>query len=73
MMHKTLEARIEANGEVRLLEPLQLSGPHRALVTVLEDQAAPRVKSKYAGAFSNGHADTAERADDELAELGFAE
>jgi hypothetical protein len=30
-MHKTLEARIEANGEARLLEPLQLSGPHQAL------------------------------------------
>jgi hypothetical protein len=51
-MHTTLEARIEANGEVKLLEPVKLSGSRRALVTVLEDEVLsnkPRVKSKYAG------------------------
>ena len=74
-MHRTLEARIEANGEIRLLEPVQLSGAHRALVTVLENdvQPAPRVRSKYAGAFTSGHEDTSERVDEVLEELGFPE
>lgn len=36
-VHKTVEAIIEANGQVRLLEPLSLDRPVRALVTVLEE------------------------------------
>lgn len=74
-MHKTLEARIEANGEIRLLEPVQLVGSHRALVTVLEEEVSPkpRVRSKYAGAFTGGHTDTSERVDEVLEELGFPE
>jgi hypothetical protein len=75
-MHTTLEARIEANGEVKLLEPVKLSGSRRALVTVLEDEVLsnkPRVKSKYAGAFSSGHRDTSTRVDELLEELGFGE
>lgn len=38
---KTVEAVIETNGEVRLVEPMQLSSPRRALVTILEE--APTV------------------------------
>ncbi len=36
-VHKTVEAIIEANGQVRLLEPFELSQPTRALVMVLEE------------------------------------
>ena len=35
-MHKTVEAIVNENGQVQLLEPLNLSYPARALVTVLE-------------------------------------
>ena len=38
---KTVEAVIEPNGEVHLIEPMQLSSPRRALVTILEE--APSV------------------------------
>ena len=34
---KTVEAVIEANGDVRLIEPLRLLSPRRALVTILEE------------------------------------
>lgn len=34
---RTVEAVIEANGEVRLVEPVRLSSPSRALVTILEE------------------------------------
>ena len=34
---KTVEAVIETNGEVRLVEPVQLPSPRRALVTILEE------------------------------------
>jgi hypothetical protein len=74
-MHTTLEARIEANGEVKLLESVKLSGSCRALVTILEDEIfdKPRVKSKHAGAFSSGHHDTSTRVDELLEELGFGQ
>ena len=42
-MHKTVEAIIEQDGRVRLLEPLNLSHPARALVTVLEDVNTARL------------------------------
>ncbi|MBF0620495.1 MAG: hypothetical protein HQL54_01070 [Magnetococcales bacterium] len=35
MMH-SYEAEIDAKGQVRLLEPVQLHGPCRAVLTVLE-------------------------------------
>ncbi|MBF0178229.1 MAG: hypothetical protein HQL63_15490 [Magnetococcales bacterium] len=35
MMH-SYEAEIDAKGRIRLLEPVQLHGPCRAVVTVLE-------------------------------------
>ncbi len=71
-MIKTYAARIH-NGLVELLEPTQLTESKRVLVTVLDDVVSPRVQSKYAGAFSSGHSDTAERVADALNELGFAE
>ena len=71
-MLKTYAARIH-NGSVKLLEPTQLTEATRVLVTVLDDVATPRVQSNYAGAFSSGHRDTAERVDEILDELGFAE
>lgn len=37
---KTVEAVIEPNGEVRLLESVRLSSPRRALVTILEEAPA---------------------------------
>lgn len=39
-MIQTVEAVIEAGGRVRLLEEIQLAGPRRALVTVLDEPAA---------------------------------
>ncbi len=38
-MHKTVEAIIDESGQIRLLEPLKLSHPVRALVTVLEAES----------------------------------
>jgi hypothetical protein len=40
MMIRTVEAVVDSSGNVRLLEDIQLPGPRRALVTILED--APR-------------------------------
>lgn len=37
---KTVEAIIETNGEVHLVEPVQVSSPRRALVTILEEVPA---------------------------------
>ena len=39
-MIRTIEAVVDPSGNVRLLEEVQLPGPRRALVTILED--APR-------------------------------
>ncbi|MCU0240432.1 MAG: hypothetical protein MUC29_13410 [Pyrinomonadaceae bacterium] len=36
-MLTTVEAEIDVNGNVRLLEPLSLSKPSRAIVTILEE------------------------------------
>ena len=37
---KTVEAIIETNGEVHLVEPIRVSSPRRALVTILEEAPA---------------------------------
>ena len=37
-MSQTIDAVIEADGAVRLLKPIHLSGARRALVTILDDQ-----------------------------------
>lgn len=39
-MIQTLEAIIDQRGQVRLLQPVQLPGTRRALVTILEDRSA---------------------------------
>lgn len=39
-MIRTVEAIIDEQGNVRLLEPVQLSAARRALVTILEEQPA---------------------------------
>jgi hypothetical protein len=36
-MHRTIEAIIEADGRVRLLEPVQLDTARRALLTILDE------------------------------------
>lgn len=38
-MLRTVEAVIEADGQVRLLEEVTISGPRRALVTLLDEPA----------------------------------
>ena len=38
-MLRTVEAVIEADGQVRLLEEVDVSGPRRALVTILDESA----------------------------------
>jgi hypothetical protein len=37
-MQQTIEAVIDEQGNVRLLEPIQLPKPHRAFVTILTDE-----------------------------------
>jgi hypothetical protein len=39
-MHRTVEAQIDADGQVRLLELVKLSEPRRALVTILDPVVA---------------------------------
>ena len=39
-MHRTIEAQIDENGNIRLLEPVHLSGSRRALVTILDSESA---------------------------------
>jgi hypothetical protein len=39
-MIKTVEAVVDANGRIRLLEDVSVAGPRRALVTVLDEPAA---------------------------------
>ena len=40
-MLQTIEAEIDVNGMVHLREPIQVSRPTRALVTVLENEPTP--------------------------------
>ena len=39
-MIQTVEATIDANGQVRLLGPVNIDAPRRALVTILEEPVA---------------------------------
>jgi hypothetical protein len=39
-MFRTVEAVIDKRGRVRLLEPVELEGEHRALVTILNEEPA---------------------------------
>ena len=72
-MFKTYAARIETDGQIHLLEPLELKEATLASVTILEGNTVSRVQSKFAGAFSSGHHDTSERVDELLDEFGFGE
>jgi hypothetical protein len=38
-LHKTVEAIIEPDGSVHLVEPIQVPRPRRALVTVLDEES----------------------------------
>jgi hypothetical protein len=40
-MLQTVEAEIDVDGNVRVLEPLHVTKPTRALLTLLEDASAP--------------------------------
>jgi hypothetical protein len=40
-MWQTVEAEVDIHGNVRLLEPLRVTKPTRALLTLLEDTTAP--------------------------------
>ena len=44
-MIRTIEAVIDEQGNVRLLEPVHLSSARRALVTILEDRPAARTSA----------------------------
>ena len=44
-MIQTVEAAIDEKGEVRLLEPVQLAAPRRALVTRLEEPAPANIET----------------------------
>jgi hypothetical protein len=71
-MTRTVPARINADGSIQLHEPVHVNGPHRATVTIFEDEPGMRSRSKHWVAFSSGHADTSERVDELLDELGIA-
>lgn len=43
-MLRTIEAVVEADGRVRLLEPVDVRGPRRALLTILDEPAEEVVK-----------------------------
>lgn len=38
-MHRTIEAIVETGGQVRLLEPIVVDAPRRALLTILDEPA----------------------------------
>ena len=57
-MLQTVEAEVDVKGNVRLLEPLTLDKPTRALVTLLEEPANPGAGNGNAGeilAFLRSH------------------
>jgi len=44
-MIRTIEAIVDDSGQVRLAEPLQLRGSHRALVTILDEPPAEALET----------------------------
>lgn len=42
-MHRTVEAIVDAGGHVRLLEPVAVDSPRRALLTILDEPAEEAV------------------------------
>ncbi len=55
-MFRTLEAVVDKDGNVRLLESIHLPGVRRALVTILEEE--PAVKVPETAIFSRAKRDT---------------
>lgn len=49
-MLQTVEVLIDVNGEIHWSEPLTITKPTRALVTVLENNGAPVAEAGNAGA-----------------------
>ena len=45
-MLTTVEAEIDVNGQVRLLEPITITKKSRAIVTLLDDQASDKSADK---------------------------
>jgi hypothetical protein len=43
-MSRSFDAIVDADGHVRLMAEIRLSGPHRAVVTIFEDTAAEVVE-----------------------------
>jgi hypothetical protein len=43
-MSRSFDAIVDADGHVRLTEKIRLSGPHRAVVTILEDTVSENVE-----------------------------
>lgn len=61
---KTVEAIIEPGGEVRLVEPVQVASPRRALVTILDEapiilEAALLSEAALAGDWNRAEEDAA--------------
>lgn len=40
-MIQTVEAVVDESGGVRLLQPVEISGSHRAILTILDEKYAP--------------------------------
>ena len=47
LMLKTIEAVIDEQGNVRLLEPVRLMASHRAVVVILEESIATRNETAF--------------------------
>ena len=65
-MLRTVEAVLETDGKVRLLEPVELPSPRRVLVTILNDDAKPErpvEKNRWARAAEYFASDEAGRLD----------
>ena len=51
-MHKSVEAIIEPNGQVRLKEPVRLARACRAIVTIIDDHDIPETALLSEGALA---------------------
>ena len=64
-MKQIAEAIIDEQGQVHLIEPIQITGPHRALVTVLDeppahwDETLSAVEKTFAGDWLRSEEDDA--------------
>lgn len=52
-MNQTIEAIIDEVGRIHLLQPLRITGPHRALVTILDDFPVQNAKGTDANAIED--------------------